>query len=111
MGHMSEDRTKERVTRTAWWPQWEQGTSEYINICERCQKANRKTGLVPVGKENCKAFLVIVDRYSKCVRFLPCTKEDTAMDTAFLFWNNIISTCGVPKIIISDRDSKYTSKF
>ncbi|MBW0529416.1 hypothetical protein O181_069131 [Austropuccinia psidii MF-1] len=26
------------------------------------------------------------------------------MDTALLFWNNIISTCGVPKIIISDRD-------
>ncbi|MBW0555262.1 hypothetical protein O181_094977 [Austropuccinia psidii MF-1] len=31
------------------------------------------------------------------------------MDTAFLFWNNIISTCEVPKIIISDRDPKFTS--
>ncbi|MBW0511389.1 hypothetical protein O181_051104 [Austropuccinia psidii MF-1] len=28
-----------------------------------------------------------------------------------LFWNNIISTCGVPKIIISDRDPKFTSEF
>ncbi|MBW0561933.1 hypothetical protein O181_101648 [Austropuccinia psidii MF-1] len=33
------------------------------------------------------------------------------MDTALLFWNNIISTCGVPKIIISDRDPKLTSEF
>ncbi|MBW0496459.1 hypothetical protein O181_036174 [Austropuccinia psidii MF-1] len=33
------------------------------------------------------------------------------MDTAVLFWNNIISTCGVPKIIISDRDPKFTSEF
>ncbi|MBW0472911.1 hypothetical protein O181_012626 [Austropuccinia psidii MF-1] len=33
------------------------------------------------------------------------------MDTAILFWNNIISTCGVPKIIISDRDPKFTSEF
>ncbi|MBW0525748.1 hypothetical protein O181_065463 [Austropuccinia psidii MF-1] len=33
------------------------------------------------------------------------------MDTALLFWNNIISTCGVPKIIISDRDLKFTSEF
>ncbi|MBW0489734.1 hypothetical protein O181_029449 [Austropuccinia psidii MF-1] len=33
------------------------------------------------------------------------------MDTALLFWNNIISTCGVPKIIISDRDRKFTSEF
>ncbi|MBW0466470.1 hypothetical protein O181_006185 [Austropuccinia psidii MF-1] len=24
MGHMSEDKTKERVASTAWWPQWEQ---------------------------------------------------------------------------------------
>ncbi|MBW0547569.1 hypothetical protein O181_087284 [Austropuccinia psidii MF-1] len=24
MGHMSEDRTKERVASTSWWPKWEQ---------------------------------------------------------------------------------------
>ncbi|MBW0479151.1 hypothetical protein O181_018866 [Austropuccinia psidii MF-1] len=45
------------------------------------------------------------------MRCLPCHKEDTAMDTALLFWNNIISTCGVPKIIIIDRDPKLTSEF
>ncbi|MBW0549060.1 hypothetical protein O181_088775 [Austropuccinia psidii MF-1] len=45
------------------------------------------------------------------MRCLPCHKEDTAMDTALLFWNNIISTCGVPKIIISDRDPNLTSEF
>ncbi|MBW0497285.1 hypothetical protein O181_037000 [Austropuccinia psidii MF-1] len=33
------------------------------------------------------------------------------MDKALLFWNNIMSTCGVPKIIISDRDPKLTSEF
>ncbi|MBW0477204.1 hypothetical protein O181_016919 [Austropuccinia psidii MF-1] len=45
------------------------------------------------------------------MRFLPCHKEDKAMDTALLFCNNIISTFGVPKIIISDRDPKSTSEF
>ncbi|MBW0582498.1 hypothetical protein O181_122213 [Austropuccinia psidii MF-1] len=44
MGHMSEDRTRERVASTAWWPKWEQEFSEYINTCERLQKANRKHG-------------------------------------------------------------------
>ncbi|MBW0486071.1 hypothetical protein O181_025786 [Austropuccinia psidii MF-1] len=108
MGHMSSDRTKERVARAAWWPKWEQALSEYIRICERFQKANRKhgkkygqlqrieepkhpletinmdwvTGLVPGGKENFNACLVIADRYSKSVRCLPCHKRDTAMDTA-----------------------------
>ncbi|MBW0504703.1 hypothetical protein O181_044418 [Austropuccinia psidii MF-1] len=137
MGHMSEDRTKKRVASTAWWPKLEQELNEYINTCERCQKANRKDGkkhgllqhiedpknpwetinmgwvmgLVSGGKENYNACLIIVDRFSKSMRFLPCHKEDTAMDTALLFWNNIISTCGVPKIIISDRDPKLTSEF
>ncbi|MBW0468613.1 hypothetical protein O181_008328 [Austropuccinia psidii MF-1] len=69
------------------------------------------TGVVTGGKENFNAFLIIVDRFSKSMRCLPCHKEDTAMDTALLFWNNIISTCGVPKFIISDRDPKVTSEF
>ncbi|MBW0550401.1 hypothetical protein O181_090116 [Austropuccinia psidii MF-1] len=137
IGHMSEERTKERVASTAWWPKWEQELSEYINTCERCQKANRKhgkkyglpqhiekpkhpwetinmdwvTGLVPGGKENFNYCLIIVDRFGKSVRCLSCHKEDTDMDTALLFWNNRISTCGVPKIIISNRDPKYTPEF
>ncbi|MBW0503313.1 hypothetical protein O181_043028 [Austropuccinia psidii MF-1] len=134
---MTEDRTKGRVSSTAWWPKWEQEWSEYINTCERSQKLNRKhgkkygvlqhieepkhpwkminvdwvTGLVPGGKENFNAFLIIFDRLSKSLRCLPCHKEDTAMDTSLLFWNNIISTCGVPKIIISDREPKFKSEF
>ncbi|MBW0482111.1 hypothetical protein O181_021826 [Austropuccinia psidii MF-1] len=123
IGHMSEDRTKERVASRAWWPKWEKELGEYIKTCERFQKANRNhgkkygllqhieepknpqetinmnwvTGLVPGGKENFNAFLVIVYRLSKRVRCLPCHKEDIEMDTALLFWNNIISTCGIPK--------------
>ncbi|MBW0515150.1 hypothetical protein O181_054865 [Austropuccinia psidii MF-1] len=69
------------------------------------------TALVPGGKENFNYCLVIVDSYSKSVRCLPCHKEDTAIDTALLLWNNIISKCGVPKIIISDRDPKFASEF
>ncbi|MBW0466287.1 hypothetical protein O181_006002 [Austropuccinia psidii MF-1] len=134
MGHMSEDRTKERVESTAWWPKWEKELSEYINTCEICQKANRKngkkygllqhieepkkqletinmdwvTGLVPGGRVNFNDCLIIVDRFSKSVRCLPCHKEDTAMDAALLFWNDIIFTCGVPKIILSERDTNFT---
>ncbi|MBW0467642.1 hypothetical protein O181_007357 [Austropuccinia psidii MF-1] len=137
MGHMIEDRTKERVASTAWWPNWEQELSEYIKTCERCQKENSKhgkkygllqhieeskhpretinmdwvSGLVPGGKEKYNACLIIAGRFSKSMRCLPCHKEDTAINTALLFWNNIISTCGVPKITISDRDPKFTSEF
>ncbi|MBW0506072.1 hypothetical protein O181_045787 [Austropuccinia psidii MF-1] len=69
------------------------------------------TGIIPWGKESFNVCLIIVDRFSKSMRCLPCHKEDKSMDTALLFWNSIISTCGVPKIISSDRDSKLTSEF
>ncbi|MBW0462264.1 hypothetical protein O181_001979 [Austropuccinia psidii MF-1] len=72
---------------------------------------DRVTGLVPGGKENFNACLIIVDRLGKCMRCLPCHKEETAMYTALSFWNNIISMCGVPKIIISDRDPNFTAVF
>ncbi|MBW0517545.1 hypothetical protein O181_057260 [Austropuccinia psidii MF-1] len=72
---------------------------------------DRVTGLFPGGKENSNACLIIVDRFRKGMRCLPCHKEDTDMDTSLLFWSNIKSTCGVPKIIITDRDPKFTFEF
>ncbi|MBW0479822.1 hypothetical protein O181_019537 [Austropuccinia psidii MF-1] len=69
------------------------------------------TGLFPGGKGNFNGCLIIVDRFSKSMRCLPCHKEDTAMYTSLLFWKNVIFTYGVPKIIISDRDTKFTSEF
>ncbi|MBW0581194.1 hypothetical protein O181_120909 [Austropuccinia psidii MF-1] len=53
----------------------------------------------------------MVYRFSKSIRCLPFHKEDTEMDTALVFWNNIISMCGVPKNIISDGDPKFTPEF
>ncbi|MBW0466841.1 hypothetical protein O181_006556 [Austropuccinia psidii MF-1] len=69
------------------------------------------TGLVPGVKENYNYCPVIVDRFRKSVIFLPFHKEDTAMDTYLLFWNNNIAKYGVLKIIISDRNPKVTSGF
>ncbi|MBW0477306.1 hypothetical protein O181_017021 [Austropuccinia psidii MF-1] len=72
---------------------------------------DRVTGIFPGGKESFNLCLIIVGRLSKSVMCLPCHREDKEMDTALLFLNDIISTCGVPKIIISDRDPKFTSEF
>ncbi|MBW0471703.1 hypothetical protein O181_011418 [Austropuccinia psidii MF-1] len=97
MGYMSEDRKKDRVASKNWWPQWEQELSEYITTWEIFQKAIKRHGktygllqhieerknpwemikmdcvtvIFPGGKENFNDFLVIVDRYSQCFRFLP----------------------------------------
>ncbi|MBW0466004.1 hypothetical protein O181_005719 [Austropuccinia psidii MF-1] len=42
-GHLSEDRTLERVKTCFWWPNWRKDVAEYFQTCERFQKANRVT--------------------------------------------------------------------
>ncbi|MBW0543826.1 hypothetical protein O181_083541 [Austropuccinia psidii MF-1] len=67
------------------------------------------TALPPSGDKSYISFLFIFDRYSKTPIFLPCHKDDTAMDTALLLWSRVISHKGLFKNIISDRDPKFTS--
>ncbi|MBW0557403.1 hypothetical protein O181_097118 [Austropuccinia psidii MF-1] len=59
------------------------------------------TALPPGGDRSYNACLVLVDRYSKTPMFLPCHKEDTAMDTAIMIWNKVISHTGLFQNIIT----------
>ncbi|MBW0525198.1 hypothetical protein O181_064913 [Austropuccinia psidii MF-1] len=115
-GHLSEDTTLERVKTSSWWTNWKKDVSEYCQTCDRCQKANRATvhmdwvtALPPAGDRSYNACLVLVDRYRKTPMFLPCHKDDTAMDTAIIIWNKAFSHTGLFQNIISDRDPKFTS--
>ncbi|MBW0588151.1 hypothetical protein O181_127866 [Austropuccinia psidii MF-1] len=67
------------------------------------------TSLPPGGDRSYNSCLVIFDRFSKTPIFLPCHKDNTAMDTALLIWNRVISWTGIFTNIISDRDPKFTS--
>ncbi|MBW0500038.1 hypothetical protein O181_039753 [Austropuccinia psidii MF-1] len=49
--------------------------------------------------------------FSKRFRCLPCHNKDKALDTALLFSNKIIATCGIPKIKITYREPKFTSEY
>ncbi|MBW0479961.1 hypothetical protein O181_019676 [Austropuccinia psidii MF-1] len=134
-GHLSEDITREKIKACIWWPIWQKDVSEYCKTCDRCQKGNKSTGkrlghmisiqepirpweivhmdwitgLPQGGDRSYNACLVIVDRFSKTPIFLPCHKDDTAMDTALLIWNRVVSWTGIFTNIISDRDPKFTS--
>ncbi|MBW0510148.1 hypothetical protein O181_049863 [Austropuccinia psidii MF-1] len=43
-GHLSEDRTLEKVKNCAWWPSWRKETFEYCHTCDKFKKANRSKG-------------------------------------------------------------------
>ncbi|MBW0589829.1 hypothetical protein O181_129544 [Austropuccinia psidii MF-1] len=114
---------------------WQKDVAEYLKACDRCQKENKYTGkrlgnminiqelsrpweifhmdwvtsLPPGGDRSFNHFLVIVDRFSKTPIFLPCNKDATAMNTALLIWNRVISWTGIFTNIISDRYPRFTS--
>jgi hypothetical protein len=62
-GHLSEDRTVERVDDTAWWKNWKKDTADYCASCDRCQKANKATvkrfGLLQKIQEPSKPWHII----------------------------------------------------
>ncbi|MBW0587644.1 hypothetical protein O181_127359 [Austropuccinia psidii MF-1] len=66
------------------------------------------TALPPSGDRSYNACLVIVDRYRTTLIFLPCHKDDPAMNTALLLCSRVISHTGLFNNIISDRDPKFT---
>ena len=58
------------------------------------------------GKDN---IYVVVDRLKKYAHFFAVTSIISASEVVSLFFKDIFRLHGLPKIIISDRDSKFTS--
>ena len=54
--------------------------------------------------------LIMVCHLTKMAHFVPCQKEITAKESADLFSTNCYRLHGVPKIFVSDRDSKFVGK-
>jgi hypothetical protein len=63
------------------------------------------------GPQHHDIILIVIDKLTKQAHLKPCHSTDTAADTAQLIFNHIVTQHGMPRIIISDRDSKFTSIF
>ena len=109
--------------------------ADYMRTCPVCQEVkldNRtKAGLlqpleIPIRKwaqvttdlvtdlpesNGFTTIAVFVDRMTKMVHFAPWTKEVTALEYTRIFVNTVFRLHGLPEVIISDRDPRFTSKF
>ncbi|GKD51668.1 putative reverse transcriptase domain-containing protein [Tanacetum coccineum] len=54
---------------------------------------------------------VIVDRLTKFAHFLPMREDDTLEKLTRQYLKEVVSRHGVPVLIISNRDGKFTSHF
>lgn len=135
-GHLGRNKTLESLQRHFYWPCMKKLVNEYIQTCVPCQR-NKASNLQPAGllqplpiparkwesvsmdfvvqlpltANKHDAIFTVVDRLTKMVHFIPTTTTATAADTAALFYNEIVCVHGLPRDIVSDRDSKFTSEF
>jgi hypothetical protein len=57
------------------------------------------------------SILVFVDRYTKVARYIPYNKTCTSAQLADIFVKEIVCKYGMPKGIVSDRGSVFTSAY
>jgi transposase InsO family protein len=66
---------------------------------------------LPKTKSHHDAIAVVVDRFSKAAVSIPCKTAYTGSELAQLFFQFVFMRFGLPKSIVSDRDSRFTSLF
>ena len=55
--------------------------------------------------------MVVVDKLTKEAHFIPVKTTYKAADIADIFIKQIVHLHGIPKVIISDKDPKFTGNF
>ncbi|GJV01406.1 putative reverse transcriptase domain-containing protein [Tanacetum coccineum] len=103
--HPGADKMYYDLRNRYWWPGMKKDIAKYEGI------AMDFVTKLPRTSSGHDIIWVIVDRLTKSAHFLPM-REDYKMERlARLYLNEIVARHGVPISIISDRDSRFTSRF
>jgi IS30 family transposase len=118
-----------------WWYGMKRAIAEYVALCDNCQRVKaerqRLAGLLqplkipkwkweeimdfivglPKTQSGNDSIWVIVDRLSKIVHFILVKPTYKGSKLAELYIMRIVCLYGVPKKIVSDGGTQFTSKF
>jgi hypothetical protein len=121
---------------TYWWYSMKRDVTEYIALCDTCQQVKaehqRPTRLLqplqviewkceeiamdfivglPRTQSGYDSIWVILDRFTKVAHFIPVKTTYSGPQLTELYMLKIVCLHGVPKKIVSDRGTQFTSKF
>ncbi|GBG74153.1 hypothetical protein CBR_g17866 [Chara braunii] len=136
-GHMGFHKTLARVSRLHVWPKRKDFVKDYVEECPTCKEVNSMNhlpyGLLqplpilegrwqsismdfigplrPPTPRGHDAILVVVDRFTKRARFVPCRYAISAREVADILFDRVVCDRGLPLSVISDSDPRFTSRF
>ena len=134
--HRGIEKTLEKVRRLFWWPGLASQVTDYVRSCPACQR-NKISTQPPAGllqplpiptvrwseismdlitslsrtKSGFDASFVVVCRLTKMAHFIVTTTTCTSPQLAKLFIKEIKRLHGMPSVIVSDRDPRWTGHF
>ena len=135
-GHFGVNRTTQKAKQIYYWPNLPKSVHTYVTACDSCQrvKALRQKPMgklqqlpiperrwddvsmdyivkLPVTPAGNDSIWVVVDRLTKMVHLQACKETITGEQTALLYEKEIFRLHGIPKSIVSDRDTRFTGSF
>lgn len=135
LGHLGEQKTSQYVRHWYWWPKMGHDIEKFCDSCGACKMAKSHNQLpegllhsLPIPEHpwdsigvdfvgpfpSCLGYndlLVVICRLTSMISLTPMKVTDTSSDVAWLLLRDIVRLHGVPRSIVSDRDSKFTAKF
>ncbi|KAK1429939.1 hypothetical protein QVD17_12297 [Tagetes erecta] len=134
--HPGSDKMYKDLRNNYWWPGMKRSIARYVEKCLTCLRVKtehkKPSGLLqqpeipewkwekitmdfvtklPRSSHGYDTIWVIVDRLTKSAHFLPIREDYKMNKLAQVYIKEIVSRHGIPISIISDRDSRFTSRF
>jgi hypothetical protein len=134
-GHFGQDRSFAHVNDFCYWLGMQNQVNKFVEKCIICQHAkgrSKNTRLyqplpIPsrpwdalsmdfvlvfsITKRSNDSIYVVVDIFSKMAHFIIFTKISDATSFANLFFKEVVKLHGLPKSIVSDRDTIFVGHF
>jgi hypothetical protein len=134
--HPGSEKIYQDMKKRFWWFGMKREIAEYVARCDSCQRIKaeyeRPIGLLqplqipqwkwddigmdfiislPLTRAGYDSIWVVVDRLTKTIHFIPLKTTYYSAVLAESYMSRIVCLHGIPKKIISDRGTQFTSHF